>query len=155
MPSSNYGGLGAAAAVGLSSAGAAIGTAQAASALFDIGFQWSKDMQENKAIVPVVMSGVLALYGLIIGVKLALHSKPGQPLLLGAGLTCGLANLASGACIGAIAKAGILAYGEDPSRPRFVGLVLILIFAESIGLYGLIVALFLEGRAVTAKVKTS
>lgn len=58
-----------------------------------------------------------------------------------AGLCVGLSGLASGFAIGIAGDAGVRAVGQQ-SRV-FVGLVLIMIFGEAIGLYGFIVALVL------------
>lgn len=81
-------------------------------------------------------------------------------LHLAAGLSVGLTGLAAGYAIGVVGDAGVRAYLQQ-SRV-FVGMVLILIFAEVLGLYGykttpneiarltcsrLIVALILNTRA--------
>lgn len=68
---------------------------------------------------------------------------------LSAGLCCGLTGLAAGHAIGLIGDACARAYMQQ-SRV-FVAMVLMLIFAEVIGLYGLIVALILNTRAGEAK----
>ena len=53
---------------------------------------------------------------------------------LGCGLAVGLTGLAAGYCIGIVGDKGVRAYMEQ-SRV-FVGMVLILIFGEVLGLYG-------------------
>ena len=55
-------------------------------------------------------------------------------LHLAAGLSVGLTGLAAGYAIGIVGDAGVRAYLQQ-SRV-FVGMVLILIFAEVLGLYG-------------------
>ena len=55
---------------------------------------------------------------------------------LGAGLSVGLAGLAAGFAIGVVGDAGVRGTAQQPRL--FVGMVLILIFAEVLGLYGLI-----------------
>merc|ERR1712153_216294 len=60
---------------------------------------------------------------------------------LGAGLSCGLSALAAGLAIGVAGDAGVRAYAQTDGI--FVGMILILIFAEAIGLYGLIVAIIM------------
>ena len=62
---------------------------------------------------------------------------------LAAGLCCGLSSLAAGIAIGIVGDAGVRALGQQDRI--FVGMMLILIFAEALGLYGLIVALILSG----------
>merc|ERR1712183_1080653 len=58
---------------------------------------------------------------------------------LAAGLCCGLSGLAAGMAIGIVGDAGVRGVGQQ--EKLFVGMILILIFAEALGLYGLIVAL--------------
>merc|ERR1719323_2644658 len=84
-------------------------------------------------MIPVVMAGVLGIYGLIVAVILNQHIKTD-------GYTAyqGYAHLA----IGLVGDAGVRANGQQPKL--FVGMVLILIFAEALGLYGLIVAIILS-----------
>ncbi|KAG8214905.1 V-type proton ATPase 16 kDa proteolipid subunit [Butyriboletus roseoflavus] len=64
---------------------------------------------------------------------------------LGAGLSVGLAGLAAGFAIGIVGDAGVRGTAQQPRL--YVGMVLILIFAEVLGLYGLIVALIMHTRA--------
>ena len=67
-----------------------------------------------KSIIPVVMAGILGIYGLIVGVLLstktvaALSFAQGYKLL-GAGLCCGLSSLAAGLAIGIVGDAGVRA----------------------------------------------
>merc|ERR1712167_446068 len=69
---------------------------------------------------------------------------------LAAGLCCGLSSLAAGLCIGVVGDAGVRAVGQQ--ERLFVGMILILIFAEALGLYGLIVALILSQQNVECDV---
>jgi len=55
---------------------------------------------------------------------------------LASGLSCGLAGLAAGMAIGVVGDAGVRANAQQPKL--FVGMILILIFAEALALYGLI-----------------
>jgi V-type H+-transporting ATPase proteolipid subunit len=63
---------------------------------------------------------------------------------LGAGLCCGLSSLAAGLAIGIAGEAGVKA---NCQKDIYVGVVLILIFAEALGLYGLIVAIILSNAS--------
>ena len=65
---------------------------------------------------------------------------------LSAGLCCGLSGLTAGMAIGVVGDAGVRAVGQQ--EKLFVGMILILIFAEALGLYGLIVALILSQQSV-------
>ncbi len=64
---------------------------------------------------------------------------------LSAGLCCGLSGLAAGMAIGIVGDAGVRAVGQNDKL--FVGMILILIFAEAIGLYGLITAWILSQQS--------
>jgi len=63
-------------------------------------------------------------------------------------MSVGFAGLSAGYAIGVIGQKGILGYSQQPRL--FVGMVLMLIFAEVLGLYGLIIALILKSRATAA-----
>ena len=65
-------------------------------------------------------------------------------LQLGAGLSVGFSGLAAGFAIGIVGDSGVRGTAQQPRL--FVGMILILIFAEVLGLYGLIVALVLSTR---------
>lgn len=58
---------------------------------------------------------------------------------LGCGLSVGMTGLAAGYCIGIVGDKGVRSYMEQ-SRV-FVGMVLILIFGEVLGLYGYVFSL--------------
>lgn len=63
---------------------------------------------------------------------------------LGAGLSVGLAGAAAGFAIGIVGDTGVRGTAQQPRL--FVGMILVLIFAEVLGLYGLIVALILSTK---------
>ncbi|KZP13949.1 vacuolar ATP synthase [Athelia psychrophila] len=103
-----------------------------------------------KCVVPVIMAGIIAIYGLVVSVLIAgklevQMTLAGSFVYLGAGLSVGLAGLAAGFAIGIVGDAGVRGTAQQPRL--FVGMILILIFAEVLGLYGLIVALIMNGRA--------
>jgi V-type H+-transporting ATPase 16kDa proteolipid subunit len=58
---------------------------------------------------------------------------------LGAGLSVGLSGLGAGIAIGIVGDAGVRGTAQQPRL--YVGMILILIFAEVLALYGLIVSL--------------
>ena len=60
---------------------------------------------------------------------------------LGAGLSVGLSGLAAGFAIGIVGDAGVRGTAQQPRL--YVGMILILIFAEVLGLYGLIASIIL------------
>jgi len=56
-----------------------------------------------------------------------------------------MSSLAAGLAIGIVGDAGVRANAQQPRL--FVGMILILIFAEALGLYGLIVGLVVASTA--------
>lgn len=144
-----FGFMGAAAALVFSCMGAAYGTAKSGVGIASMGVMRPELVM--KSIVPVVMAGVLGIYGLIIAVLIATGVNPvGYNLFSGfahlaSGLACGLAGLAAGMAIGIVGDAGVRANAQQPKL--FVGMILILIFAEALALYGLIVGIILSGKA--------
>merc|ERR1719148_455266 len=105
-----------------------------------------------RSLIPVIMAGVLGIYGLITAIMLNTHiDNPDKyPAYLGyahlaAGLTVGFSSLAAGLCIGIVGDAGVRANAQQ-SR-IFVGMILILIFGEALGLYGLIIALIIAQKS--------
>merc|ERR1719431_2332081 len=103
-----------------------------------------------KSIIPVVMAGIIAIYGLVVAALIANKiTDTGYTLFsaflhLGDGLSVGLSGLAAGYAIGVVGDAGVRGTAQQPRL--FVGMILILIFAEVLGLYGLIVAIYLYAK---------
>ena len=142
-----YGYIGVAAAISLSNLGAAYGTAKAGVGICTMGVL--KPEKIIKAIIPVIMAGILGIYGLIVGVILVQKIKNDKENYsfdfgfkqLAAGLCVGISAWAAGIAIGIAGDAAARALGQQDKI--FVGMMLILIFAEALGLYGLIVSLIL------------
>merc|ERR1719198_1723265 len=146
-----FGFMGCAAALVFACLGAAYGTAKSGVGVANMGVLHPDVVM--KSIIPVVMAGVLGIYGLIVAVLLASGIKADGAYsyssysgfsALSAGLCCGLAGLSAGIAIGIVGDAGVRANARQPKL--FVGIILILIFAEALGLYGLIVALILQSN---------
>ncbi|ENN83287.1 hypothetical protein HUJ04_011295 [Dendroctonus ponderosae] len=105
-----------------------------------------------RCIIPVVMAGIIAIYGLVVAILIVGNiTTPATGytlykgfLHLGAGLAVGFSGLAAGFAIGIVGDAGVRGTAQQPRL--FVGMILILIFAEVLGLYGLIVAIFLYAK---------
>jgi len=144
-----FGFAGVGSAMMLSTVGAAYGTAK--SGIGITGLATFKPQLVMKGLIPVVMSGIIAVYGLVVSVVISgsLSPQANYPLFsgfvhLGAGLACGITGMAAGYAVGLVGDAGVRAYVHQPRV--FVGMVLILIFAEVLGLYGLIIALIMDTR---------
>lgn len=92
------------------------------------------------------MAGIFAVYGLVVSIMIANTLRPETHLFtafvhLRAGIAVGLASLEAGFAIGITGDAGVR---ESSQQPRlFVGMMLIQIFSEVLGLYGMIVALIM------------
>ncbi|KAF4617152.1 hypothetical protein D9613_005947 [Agrocybe pediades] len=147
-----FGFAGVASAMVFSTIGAAFGTSKSGIGIAGLGtFRPELIM---KSLIPVVMSGIIAVYGLVVSVLIAGSLKATDYSLfagfihLGAGLACGFTGMAAGYAIGLVGDACVRAYVHESKV--FVSMVLILIFAEVLGLYGLIVALIMNTKASEA-----
>jgi V-type H+-transporting ATPase proteolipid subunit len=141
-----FGFMGVASALVFANLGAAYGTAKSGVGISSMGV--IKPELIMKSIIPVVMAGVLGIYGLIVAVILVQKIDENDYSYykgykhLASGLCCGLSSLAAGMAIGIVGDAGVRANAQQDKI--FVGMILILIFAEALGLYGLIIALILS-----------
>jgi V-type H+-transporting ATPase proteolipid subunit len=195
--------MGCASALVFANLGAAYGTARSGVGLCSMGVMSPGLVMKN--IIPIVMAGILGIYGLIVAViisgagtftfdmlsccgvicfplfcfffgiraigkninfpclffpvfcpfyhcffvpagGIAAQKTQNDAMNLGyklfaSGLCCGLSNLAAGFAIGITGDAGVRAVGQQPLM--YVGVILILIFGEALGLFGLIVSLVL------------
>jgi V-type H+-transporting ATPase proteolipid subunit len=109
--------------------GGAYGTAKAGQGIMALGIRSPELVMKN--IIPVVMAGVLGIYGLIVTVILngkftkpdaatgyATYSQYSAFAHLAAGLCCGLCSLASGLAIGIAADAGARAIGAQSAMEQ-------------------------------------
>ncbi|OGE58063.1 hypothetical protein PENARI_c001G04483 [Penicillium arizonense] len=143
-----FGALGCTSAIVFTCFGAAYGTAKAGVGVCSMAVLRPDLIVKN--IVPIVMAGIIGIYGLVVSVLVANDLTQKLPLYtgfiqLGAGLAVGLAGLAAGFAIGIVGDAGVRGTAQQPRL--YVGMILILIFAEVLGLYGLIVALLMNSRS--------
>ncbi len=141
-----FGYMGIATALVFANLGAAYGTAKSGVGICSMGVL--KPDLIIKSVIPVIMAGILGIYGLIVAVILQGKISSNQNYSfkegfahLSSGLCCGLSSLGAGIAIGIGGDAGVRALGQQDRI--FVGMMLILIFAEALGLYGLIVALIM------------
>ncbi|UJR36787.1 hypothetical protein I4U23_029500 [Adineta vaga] len=143
-----FGAMGATSAVVFSALGAAYGTAKSGCGISAMAVMRPEFIM--KSVIPVVMAGIIAIYGLVVAVLIA-NNITGDNyglykafLQLGAGLSVGLSGLAAGFAVGIVGDAGVRGTAQQPRL--YVGMILILIFAEVLGLYGLIVALIMTTK---------
>eukprot|EP00942_MAST-04A_sp_MAST-4A-sp1_P011060 g11060.t1 len=131
--------------------GSAYGTAKAGVGLMSMGVMNPGAVMKN--VLPIILAAVLGIYGLIVAIIISSNVSTlinkgditggmnvGYKLFC-AGLCSASSSLASGFAIGIVGDAGVRAVGQSPKL--YVGMVLVMIFAEAIGLYGLIIALVL------------
>jgi len=144
-----FGVMGATSAMVFSALGAAYGTAKSGTGIAAMSVM--RPQLIMKSIIPVVMAGIIAIYGLVVAVLIT-NGLGGEKYDLfksfcdlGAGLSVGLSGLAAGFAIGIVGDSGVRGTAQQPEL--FVGMILILIFAEVLGLYGLIVALMLTTKS--------
>lgn len=184
-----FGYIGAAGCMILANFGSAWGTWKAGVGVCKMGINYPAGIIKN--IVPIVMAGVLGIYGLIVAViitqSISLPGGDGTTTYslyssyahLAAGLCCGFSCLAAGGTIGVIGDVGVQGFGlkasggkrawatgegaggegadtamdvavtQEASNKLYVGLLIMLIFAEALALYGLIVALILSQSQYT------
>ena len=142
-----FGYMGIACALFFANLGAAYGTAKSGVGICAMGIM--KPSSIIKGVIPVIMAGILGIYGLIVAVILGQKLSGEQTYIdikkgyqyLGSGLCCGLTSFGAGIAIGIGGESGVRALGQQDKV--FVGMMLILIFSEALGLYGLIVSLIL------------
>ena len=141
-----FGWFGCGAALVLANTGAAYGTAKSG-----IGIGSMSVTRPNlvyKSLISVVMAGILGIYGLIVSVILSgkVTMQTAGPFIgfkqMASGLCCGLSALASGYAIGVAGEHSVRANAVN--EEFYVGMILILIFAEAIGLFGLIISIILS-----------
>ena len=140
-----FGYMGLAGALVFANLGAAIGTYRSGVGICHLGIL--RPDKIIKSVIPVIMAGILGIYGLIVAV--ILNSRIKRPYAVkdgykhfASGLVCGMSCLGAGISIGYAGDAGVRALGQEDRI--FVGMMLILIFSEALGLYGLIVSLILS-----------
>ncbi len=138
--------LGVASALSLTAIGAAYGTAKSAMGIIHISVMRPDLMM--RCSLPVIMAGIVGLYGLILCIFLQgvftndrAFNIAQASLNLAAGLCVGLSGTACGIAIGIVGDAGVRGVAQQPRL--FVGMLLILIFAEVLGLYGMILGMLL------------
>merc|ERR1719245_341981 len=138
-----FSGMGMVAGLVFANMGAAYGTAKSGVGICSVAVL--KPELIFKSIIPVVMSGILGIYGLIISVIISgsLKAVPYDENIqkadtwaynyalgykqLASGLCCGLSSLAAGLAIGIVGDAGVRANGQ---KNILIALILMMIFAE-------------------------
>merc|ERR1711968_112485 len=105
--------------------GAAYGTAKSGVGVANMGVLHAEMVM--KSIIPIIMAGVLGIYGLIVAVLLTSSITGDAPYsyasysgysALAAGLCCGMAGLSAGIAIGIVGDAGVRAKALRRCHPH-------------------------------------
>lgn len=122
--------MGVAACVVFSNFGSAWGTWKSGVSLVHTGIRHPKSVMKN--VIPIVMAGVIGIYGLIVAVILGQSiSTPNNDrentysiytamAHLAAGLCCGLSGLVAGGCIGIVGDYGVRCVGYRASSVTII-----------------------------------
>lgn len=139
-----YGYLGIGIAMALTTLGSAIGTYRSARGLFKQCATTPKIFY--RCLMPVIMAGIVGIYGLvtaiIAGTKISEANLQREFAHLAAGLCVGFSGLSSGIAIGIAGETSVPVIAQHPEV--LMGSLLILIFAEVLGLYGFIIGIIIS-----------
>uniref|UniRef100_A0A7S1IHK6 V-type proton ATPase proteolipid subunit n=1 Tax=Eutreptiella gymnastica TaxID=73025 RepID=A0A7S1IHK6_9EUGL len=145
-----FGGAGVVVAVGGALAGASMGISRSGVGAAHLAVRCIERVL--RGTTPVVMSELLAIYGFVAGLVIALginadsYTAFSGYLDFAAGCSVGFGCLGSGFAIGCVGDACNRVYSKQDKI--FSAMVLILIFAEALGLYSLIVGLSLHNNGL-------
>uniref|UniRef100_A0A915KPL2 V-type proton ATPase proteolipid subunit n=1 Tax=Romanomermis culicivorax TaxID=13658 RepID=A0A915KPL2_ROMCU len=144
-----FGCLGAVSAISLSVIGAAYGTAKCMIGMAAVAPK--KPQLILKSLVPMIMAGVLGIYGLVCAVLIVsnIESPPQYNMYsgflgFGSGLAVGVCSLAAGFAIGNVGEAGIRSAAMRPQM--YATIVLITGFAMVAGMYGMVISLIQSAK---------
>ena len=106
-----------------------------------------------RGLIAPIMAGIIGIYGLVYCIVVldpivdnGYHVNNAYAHFTG-GLAVGFTGLAAGLTIGIAGQTGIIAFAKKPEI--FVGMTLVLIFGEVLGIYGMVIGIILNTKNIS------